>query len=295
DEQHRFGVEQRGALRGKGTNPHVLVMTATPIPRTLALTLYADLDLSVMDEMPPGRIPIQTRVVEPVERERIYSFVETQMKQGRQAFIVYPLVEASEKIDAKSAMEAYEHLQQVFFRYKVGLLHGRMKPVEKDEIMAQFANHEFDVLVTTSVAEVGVDVPNASTIIIEGANRFGLAQLHQFRGRVGRGQHASYCLLIPDNPAPDALERLQALESTTDGFQLAEIDWRLRGPGDLVGTRQSGQAGLKLLEGMTPDLVALAQREARTIYEEDPYLQQAQHRLLAERVAMLYNERSDLS
>ena len=220
DEQHRFGVEQRGALRGKGTNPHLLVMTATPIPRTLALTLYADLDLSIIDEMPPGRIPIRTRVIEPPQRERAYHFVETQLEEGRQAFIVYPLVEASETIDAQSAVEAYEQLQQVFFHHKVGLLHGRMKPAEKDEIMEQFRNHDFDVLVTTSVAEVGVDIPNASIIVIDGANRFGLAQLHQFRGRVGRGGHASYCLLVCDTPlrrsarAPDGAgtdqRRLQA-------------------------------------------------------------------------------------
>ncbi len=295
DEQHRFGVGQRGTLRGKGTNPHILVMTATPIPRTLALTLYADLDLSIMDEMPPGRKPIQTRIVENVERERIYSFVEAQIEQGRQAFIVHPLVEASDKIEAKSATEAYEELSKVFFRHRVGLLHGRMKSAEKDEIMAAFANHEFDVLVTTSVAEVGVDIPNASVIIIEGANRFGLAQLHQFRGRVGRGEHASYCLLIPDTVTPEGQERLQAMEDTNDGFKLAEIDWKLRGAGDLVGVRQSGRNTLQLMEAMTPELVELAQREARTIYVEDPYLSQEVHHLLAERVDMLYNDQSDVS
>jgi ATP-dependent DNA helicase RecG len=295
DEQHRFGVEQRGALRGKGTNPHLLVMTATPIPRTMALTLYADLDLSVMDEMPPGRIPIETHVLQPVERERMYTFVENQLNQGRQAFIVHPLVEASEKIDAASAVEAYEHLQHVFFRHKLGLLHGRMKPVEKDQIMADFGDGKFDVLVTTSVAEVGVDIPNASVIVIEGANRFGLAQLHQFRGRVGRGQHASYCLLMPDNNSPEAEERLKAMEETTDGFRLAEIDWRLRGPGDLLGTRQSGQALMQLAADMTPHLVELAQREARTIYEEDAALELPQNRLLAERVVMLQNQNSDIS
>jgi ATP-dependent DNA helicase RecG len=295
DEQHRFGVGQRGALRGKGTNPHLLVMTATPIPRTLALTLYADLDLSVMDEMPPGRIPVDTRIVHEVERERIYSFVDAEINKGRQAFIVYPLVEDSEKIEAKSATEAYKRLNQVFFRHKVGLLHGRMKPAEKDDIMAAFAAHEFDIIVTTSVAEVGVDIPNASVIIIEGANRFGLAQLHQFRGRVGRGQFASYCLLIPDNNTPEAEERLKAMESTNDGFKLAEIDWKLRGAGDLVGTRQSGRNTLQIMEAMTPQLVELAQREARTIYEEDPYLDQEQHRLLSQRVDMLYNEDSDVS
>ena len=295
DEQHRFGVEQRGALRGKGKNPHLLVMTATPIPRTLALTLYADLDLSILDEMPPGRIPIDTRVVEPVARERIYSFVESQLKEGRQAFVVHPLVEQSEKIDARSAVEAFEELQKVFFRHKVGLLHGRMKPAEKEQIMAEFGSGAYDVLVTTSVAEVGVDVPNASVMVIEGANRFGLAQLHQFRGRVGRGGYASYCLLIPDNSTPEAQARLQALEKTTDGFRLAEMDWEMRGPGDLVGTRQSGSAFSRLAEFITPELVQMAQREARSIYEEDPYLTQPEHQLLAQRVQLLQDERADIS
>ncbi|MCU0496519.1 MAG: ATP-dependent DNA helicase RecG [Anaerolineae bacterium] len=295
DEQHRFGVEQRGALRGKGTNPHVLVMTATPIPRTLALTMYADLDLSVMDEMPPGRIPVRTRIVYPVHREKIYEFIEAQLKEGRQAFVVHPLVEASDKIEAESAVEAYERLQKVFHRYKVGLLHGKMKPAEKDDIMARFSGAEFDVLVTTSVAEVGVDVPNASVIVIEGANRFGLAQLHQFRGRVGRGGYASFCLLIPDNTNRDAMERLQALEATNDGFKLAEIDWKLRGMGDLIGTRQSGSAELRFADVITPELVQLAQREARTIYAEDPYLERPEHRLLRQRVTMLYRPESDLS
>jgi ATP-dependent DNA helicase RecG len=302
DEQHRFGVEQRGALRGKGTNPHLLVMTATPIPRTLALTLHADLDLTVIDELPPGRQPVQTRVIEPVARERVFSFVESQLNQGRQAFIVHPLVEESETIDARSATEAYEELQKIFFRFKVGLLHGRMRPAEKDEIMQAFSQGDYDVLVTTSVAEVGVDVPNASVMVIEGANRFGLAQLHQFRGRVGRGEHASYCLLFPDNNTPEARERLQAMEDITDGFQLAEMDWKLRGPGDLLGTRQSGgfqNSHLKVLDRLaqyvTPQMVELAQREARTIYAEDPLLSQEQHQLLAERVQLLLDDRSDVS
>ncbi len=302
DEQHRFGVEQRGVLRGKGKNPHLLVMTATPIPRTLALAIHADLDLTVIDEMPPGRQPVQTRVVEPVARERIFSFVKSQIEQGRQAFIVHPLVEQSEKIDARSATEAYEELSKVFFRHKVGLLHGRMKPAEKDDMMTAFGRGQYDVLVTTSVAEVGVDVPNASVIVIEGANRFGLAQLHQFRGRVGRGSHASYCLLIPDNNTPEAHERLTAMEELTDGFRLAEMDWKLRGPGDLLGTRQSGGMGGsrlraldQLADAITSDLVEQAQREARTIYEEDPQLSQEQHRLLAQRVRILQDERSDVS
>ncbi len=295
DEQHRFGVEQRKALRGKGTNPHLLVMTATPIPRTMALTMYADLDLSIIDEMPPGRIPIQTKVIQPVERERVYNFVESQLNKGRQAFVVHPLVEASEKIEAPAAIEAYEELQQVFFRHKVGLLHGRMKPAEKDEVMHAFSNGAYDVLATTSVAEVGVNVPNATVMVIEGANRFGLAQLHQFRGRVGRGEHASYCLLLSDTNSAEAKQRLQAMEDTLDGFKLAEMDWKLRGAGDLVGTRQSGGSKLQLLQEMTPQLVELAQREARTIYVEDATLEQEQHRLLAQRVGMLHNERTDVS
>ncbi|MDZ4669765.1 MAG: ATP-dependent DNA helicase RecG [Phototrophicales bacterium] len=295
DEQHRFGVEQRKTLRAKGGNPHLLVMTATPIPRTMSLTVYADLDLSVMDEMPVGRTPVDTFIVKPVERERIYAFIRAQIGEGRQAFVIHPLVEASDKIDARSAEEAYEELTRVFHRNRVCLLHGRMKPAEKDEIMGAFARHEYDIMVTTSVAEVGVDIPNASIIAIEGANRFGLAQLHQFRGRVGRGGYESYCLLIPDADTPDAAERLNAMVSTTNGFELAEIDWRLRGAGDLIGTRQSGSNTLQLMEFMKPELVEMAQREARTLYEEDPYLTQPEHQLLKQRVDMLYNESTDVS
>jgi ATP-dependent DNA helicase RecG len=287
DEQHRFGVEQRSALRGKGTNPHLLVMTATPIPRTLALTIYADLDLSIIDEKPPGRQPVQTRLLSPMEREKAFHFIDAHISEGRQAFIIHPLVEASDKVDARAAVEAYEELTQVFYKYRVCLLHGRMTPTEKDEIMGAFANHEYDVMVTTSVAEVGVDIPNASVIVIEGANRFGLAQLHQFRGRVGRGEHRSYCLLIPDNLTEESEARLHALEQTDDGFQLAELDWKIRGAGDLMGTRQSGSFELALGEFMTPDLVTLAQQESRTIYAEDPYLEREEHQLLAERVRLV--------
>jgi ATP-dependent DNA helicase RecG len=282
-------------LRSKGRNPHLLVMTATPIPRTLALTVHADLDLSIMDEMPPGRIPIKTRVIDPNQRERAYELIEDQLNLGRQAFVVYPLVEASESIEAQAATEAFVELQKVFFKHKVGLLHGKMKSAEKDTIMADFSQHKFDVMVTTSVAEVGVDIPNASIIVIDGANRFGLAQLHQFRGRVGRGGHASYCLLVCDSDLKEARERLQALEMFDDGFKLAEIDWKLRGAGDLIGTRQSGQSTLQLLEDMSPDLVELAQREARTIFEEDPALTLEHHRLIAHRVGLLTDERSDIS
>ncbi|MEO1286836.1 MAG: ATP-dependent DNA helicase RecG [Chloroflexota bacterium] len=287
DEQHRFGVEQRAALRGKGINPHLLVMTATPIPRTLALTMYADLDLSIIDEKPPGRQPIETRMLDPVSRERAFNFIETHLANGRQAFIIHPLVEASDKIEARSAIEAYDELSQVFYKYRVCLLHGRMSPKEKDDIMGAFANHEYDVMVTTSVAEVGVDVPNANIILIEGANRFGLSQLHQFRGRVGRGEHKSFCLLISDSINDESERRLKVMEATDDGFVLAEEDWKMRGAGDLLGTRQSGTHVLQLAEEMTPDLVSLAQQEALTIYAEDPYLEHEEHQLLAEKVRLL--------
>ncbi|MDX2159717.1 MAG: ATP-dependent DNA helicase RecG [bacterium] len=298
DEQHRFGVEQRGALRGKGTNPHLLVMTATPIPRTLALTIHADLDLSILDEMPPGRIPVKTFIVPAGRRERAYEWIENELQQGRQAFIVYPLVEESETItEAKAAVQEYDKLKDVFHRYRVCLLHGRMKPAEKDQVMAAFRDHQYDVMVTTSVAEVGVDIPNASVMMIEGANRFGLAQLHQFRGRVGRGGFAAYCLLISDSPEISVMERLKIVRDYADGFKLAEEDFRQRGAGDLIGTQQSGQgsAKLQLAELMTPELVELAQREARTLYEEDPDLALPQHRLLAQRVEMLKDERTDIS
>ena len=295
DEQHRFGVQQRKALRNKGRNPHLLLMTATPIPRSLALTLYADLDLSVIDELPPGREPVRTRIVEPVARERVFGFVAAELERGRQAFIVHPLVDESDRVGARAATSAIEELTQVFHRHRVALLHGRMSGVEKNEVLAAFSRGDHDVLVTTSVAEVGVDIPNASVMIIEGANRFGLAQLHQFRGRVGRGDHASCCLLIPDGDEAAARERLEALERISDGFQLAELDWQLRGPGDLAGTRQSGGGLLQLAEFMSPQLVALAQREARTIDVEDPGLQSPQHQLLATKVARLRDERSDVS
>ena len=296
DEQHRFGVEQRGALRGKGRNPHLLVMTATPIPRTMALTMYADLDLSIIDEMPPGRTPIKTRVISKNDRERLYQeVIAEELKLGRQAFIVYSLVEPSAGIDAESALEGYEKMRSIFHKYKVGLLHGRMKPSEKDEIMRAFRDHDFDILVTTSVAEVGVDVPNATVIVIEDANRFGLAQLHQFRGRVGRGQHASYCFLVCESPVEEAKDRLRAMEQFSDGFKLAEIDWKLRGAGDLLGIQQSGNGIEALLEDMTPELVELAQHEARAIHAEDPDLLLPEHHLLGQRVFILRDTRSDVS
>lgn len=293
DEQHRFGVQQRGALRGKGNNPHLLVMTATPIPRTLALTMFADLDLTILDEMPPGRTPIQTRIVEYRKRLRIYEFLEdVVLSRGQQIYVIYPLVEASERSEAASAEEGYEFLKtSIFPRHRVGLVHGRMRPAEKEAVMEAFAKHELDVLASTSVIEVGVDVPNATAIVIENAERFGLAQLHQFRGRVGRGSLKSYCILLSDEESP----RLQALEETADGFKLAERDWQERGAGDLLGLRQSGGSVIRLAEQMSIELVELAQQESRAIFAEDPILEQPEHQLLAQFATRVRDRRTDVS
>jgi len=288
DEQHRFGVSQRAALRGKGdsphASPHLMVMTATPIPRSLALTVYGDLDLTLLDEMPPGRQPINTKLIKAQERERGYAYIRNQLVQGRQAFIIFPLIEESEKIDAKAAVAEHERLQrEVFPDFKLGLLHGRLKPEEKEYVMSRFRDGNYHVLVSTSVVEVGVDVPNATVMLIEGANRFGLAQLHQFRGRVGRGEHASVCLLVPDNQGngtrPD--ERLQAMEQSQDGFFLAEKDLELRGPGDFLGTRQSGYAVLRMARLSDVATIEKARRAARKIFDRDPDLQAPEHQMLA--------------
>jgi ATP-dependent DNA helicase RecG len=296
DEQHRFGVEQRGALRDKGFNPHMLVMTATPIPRTLALTLYGDLDLSLIDELPPGRQPIETRWLTLQERERAYSFIQLQIEKGRQAFIICPLVEESDKTEAKSAIEEHKRLQHdIFPRLRVGLLHGRMKADEKETVMRAFRDQETHILVSTSVVEVGIDVPNATVMLVEGANRFGLAQLHQFRGRVGRGAHKSYCLLLADKLTSEAEDRLKAIEQTKDGFQLAEYDLKMRGPGEFFGTRQSGLPDLKLVQLSDVKLLELARTEAQLIFEQDCNLEQPQHRLLARQVDSFWNGKSDLS
>jgi ATP-dependent DNA helicase RecG len=242
DEQHRFGVLQRAALRERGYNPDVLVMTATPIPRSLAMTVYGDLDVSVIDELPPGRTPIKTVVCGEDQRAGVYKGVEREVRQGRQVYVVYPLVEESEKMDLKDATRMYEHLRdRVFPNFTIGLLHGKMKPAEKDEVMRGFVSGQTQVLVATTVVEVGVDVPNASLMIIEHAERFGLSQLHQLRGRVGRGAEQSFCVLLTaDKQTAVARERLGIMEETTDGFRIAEKDLEIRGPGEVMGTRQSG-------------------------------------------------------
>ncbi len=297
DEQHRFGVEQRAALRSKGRHPHLLVMSATPIPRTLALTLYGDLDLSVIDEMPPGRQPILTRWLKPTERERAYAFIRRQVEAGRQAFIIYPLVEGDDdEAEEKAAVNAFQRLQQEIFPHaRLGLLHGRMKGDEKDQVMRAFAAGEIDILVSTSVVEVGIDVPNATVIMIESAERFGLAQLHQFRGRVGRGEHKSYCILISEGATPEAVERLRAMETIQDGFRLAEKDLELRGPGDFFGTRQSGLPPLRLARLSDTRTLELARQVAQRIYQEDPDLSSPEYAPLAERVRLFWQRQTDFS
>lgn len=291
DEQHRFGVEQRAALRAKGENPHLLVMTATPIPRSLALTVYGDLDLSLMDEMPVGRLPIETHVLSPRERERAYSLIQTQVAQGHQAFIIYPLVEQGEKEEAKAAVEEHARLQKdVFPNLKLGLLHGRMKPEEKDEVMTHFRDGDMQILVSTSVVEVGVDVPNATIMLIEGANRFGLAQLHQFRGRVGRGEAQSYCLLIPENEDAVDNERLAVMAETNDGFVLAERDLEQRGPGEFLGSRQSGFADLQLASITDVRLIEKARQQAQQLFTTDPDLQAPENASLAKTLKRFWRE-----
>ena len=281
DEQHRFGVDQRAQLRSKGTNPHLLVMTATPIPRSLALTIYGDLDLSVMDEFPVGRQNIDTFVFYPRERESVYDRIRTQLDLGYQVFIIYPLVEQGDNDEAKAAVEEHDRLKkEVFSKYKLGLMHGRMKPDEKDQVMKSFRDHDIDVLVSTSVVEVGIDIPNASMILIEGANKFGLSQLHQFRGRVGRGTAKSYCILIPESESDSDNERLQAMVETNDGFLLAEKDLDQRGPGDFLGSRQSGFADLRMASLTDIRMIEIARKAAQTLFEEDPNLAQPENQYL---------------
>ncbi|MFH1524146.1 MAG: ATP-dependent DNA helicase RecG [Chloroflexota bacterium] len=291
DEQHRFGVEQRAALRSKGTNPHLLVMTATPIPRSLALTVYGDLDLSIMNEMPPGRQATQTFVLTPRERERAYTLVHGQIKEGHQAFVIYPLVEESEKSELLAATQEHERLQkEVFPNLKLGLLHGRMRPEEKDAIMLAFRDRQYDILVSTTVVEVGVDVPNATVMLVESSNHFGLAQLHQLRGRVGRGEAQSYCLLIPDHEDAAENERLQAMTETNDGFVLAERDLQQRGPGEFLGTRQAGYAtSLKMASLSDIHLIEKAREQAQALFARDPDLKDPENNLLAEALGRFWD------
>ena len=294
DEQHRFGVEQRASLRNKGFAPHLLVMTATPIPRTLALAIYGDLDVSTIHEMPPGRPPIRTAIVPPHERERAYGFIRREATEGRQSFIICPLVEESEAVAAKAAVAEHERLsREVFPDLNVGLLHGRMRPVEKDRVMEALHGGDVDVLVSTAVVEVGIDVPNATVMMIDGADRFGLSQLHQYRGRVGRGTENSYCILVSESDTEEVNKRLSVMETTSDGFKVAEADLNLRGPGELLGTRQSGLPDLQVATFADLALIEEARRHALTVAAEDPELSEDKHAPLRDELRRFWERASD--
>ncbi|KAF0112481.1 MAG: ATP-dependent DNA helicase RecG [Chloroflexi bacterium] len=297
DEQHRFGVAQRSSLRKKGINPHLLVMTATPIPRSLALTLYGDLELSIMDEMPAGRKPVKTYVLNPLERERAYQIIRTNIECGHQAFIVYPLIEQGDNDEVKAAVDDHKMLQEeIFPELKVGLLHGKMRPDEKESVMKSFRDKVYDILVSTTVIEVGVDIPNATVMMIEGANRFGLAQLHQLRGRVGRGDDQAICLLLPDTEDSIENERLVVMTETNDGFVLAEKDLQQRGPGDFIGYRQSGFADLKMAKITDIRLIEKARSIAQELFNADPMLENPENELLLTKVTEFWStDSSDIS
>lgn len=296
DEQHRFGVKQRAEILNKGTHPHVLVMSATPIPRSLAMTLYSDLDISVIKEMPGGRKPVKTAVRPQKKHDDIYDFVEQELQDGGQAYIVYPLVEKSEKVDLKDATAGFKKLQKRFKDFEVGLLHGQMKSEEKEAVMQQFISNEIQVLVSTTVIEVGVDVPNASIMIVEHAERFGLSQLHQLRGRIGRGQRQSYCILIYGQQlSKDGQFRLKKMAATSDGFEIAEADLKLRGPGNFLGTEQSGLPEFRVADIIEDQwLLEQAKNEAWKLIDEDPKLSKEEHQKLKEVFKPYYKERSKL-
>lgn len=291
DEQHRFGVRQRVKLREKGENPNVLVMTATPIPRTLSVILYGDLDVSIIDELPPGRQQTVTRCLKSEKRGECYDFVEQQLKQGRQAYVVTPLIEESETLDAKSAEQVAAELKKRFRGYSVELIHGAMSQDEKDRIMESFSRGETDVLVATVVIEVGINVPNATVIVIENSERFGLAQLHQLRGRVGRGSHRSYCFLILDGGSEIAEKRGQIMEASSDGFFIAEEDLKLRGPGEIFGTRQHGLPDLAITDlSKHMKILEQAKEEAKAMLADDPALDAHEHSALRRRITKLFGE-----
>ncbi len=311
DEQHRFGVLQRATLIEKGYNPDVLVMTATPIPRTLALTVYGDLDISIIDELPKGQRKVKTEILPDTEREKVYEFIRAKVKEGHQAYIVYPLIEESEKLDLESAIKNYVYLKnEVFPEFKVGLIHGKMPGTERQEIMLSFKEGKIQILVATTVIEVGIDIPNATIMVIENAERFGLAQLHQLRGRIGRGEKQSYCFLIVKSSLlkksedrlfdyyeeSKAMERLKIIASTTDGFKIAEKDLELRGPGEFFGTRQSGFIKFKFANIATDQkLLELARKEAFELIKEDPNLSKPEHSGLRKEFLKRYSESVNLA
>ena len=299
DEQHRFGVAQRAKLWEKNlTPPHVLVMTATPIPRTLAMTLYGDLDVSIIDELPPGRKPIQTMHMYDNNPDKLYNGINQQIQEGRQVYMVYPLVKESEKLDLKNVEAAYVHLQKVFPMYRISMVHGQMRPADKEAEMQRFVSGETHILVATTVIEVGVNVPNASVMVIQNAERFGLAQLHQLRGRVGRGASQSYCILVTKYElSKETRRRIDIMTETNDGFEIAEADLRFRGPGDLEGTQQSGIAFNLKLANLARDgqIVQLARETASSVLDADPILSHPQNQIMVERMRYLKRDEMDWS
>ena len=290
DEQHRFGVAQRGGLASKGVSPHTLVMSATPIPRTLGLIIYGDLDISVIDEYPAGRQYIDTYLVDSSYRGRVYNYIKKHLGEGRQAYIVCPLVEEGENTDLKSTSEYYDELRNGEFKdYKLGLLHGKMKPRDKDSVMQSFKNGEIQLLISTTVIEVGIDVPNAVIMVIENAERFGLSQLHQLRGRIGRGKYKSSCILISDSRSADTQKRLKIIKSNNDGFKIADEDLRLRGPGDFLGNRQHGLPDLKIADLYTDfDVLRSSGKAAEWVLKNDPKLNAPENAALKSQILNIF-------
>ncbi len=296
DEQHKFGVIQRLKLKEKGVQPDVLIMTATPIPRTLSITLFGDLDISILDEMPPGRSPTKTFWITKEKEQEAYKFIQGEVTKGRQVFIVYPLVEESEVYDLKAAVTEAKRLQHdIFPACKVGLLHGQMKPAEKESVMSDFKERRYDILVSTIIIEVGIDIPNATVMVVEHAERFGLAQLHQLRGRIGRGSEQSYCLLFGNPKTQESRERLKIMTKTCDGFKIAEMDFKLRGPGEFFGTRQHGLPELKISD-LVRDFPILkqARTDAFEIVSKDPHLTQETHQKIRQKVLKTFKDRLEL-
>jgi ATP-dependent DNA helicase RecG len=298
DEQHRFGVRQRGVLRKKGRHPDILVMTATPIPRSLALTVYGDLSLSVIDQLPPGRLPVKTRIVPTGNRQRAYDRIRAEVAAGRQAYIVYPLVEESEKSDLLAASEGAAHLQEMVFPgVRIGLLHGRMKGEEKEAAMRAFKDGQVQVLVSTTVIEVGIDVPNATVMMVEHAERFGLAQLHQLRGRVGRGTAGGTCLLIrSERCSEDGRRRLDVMAESNDGFRIAEADLEIRGPGEFLGTRQSGMPDFRVANLLRDGrILEEARQEAFRLVNETDFLKDPRYEALRQELKIRWGSRLELA